>query len=173
MSKPTAKPWEPQEIDGKKEGTKAYQAFSLYLLQEEGERSAAKVAEELGKSENLIYRWCSQWNWVERAALYDAEQLRRRRVQQEKEIANMRKRHATLATNMLAKAAKALQTKAPEELTPQDIKAFVDVASKLERISRGDSGEVVEERDGGQAINPVQIYIPDNNRDGGEEDDGE
>lgn len=172
MSKPTAKPWEPQEIDGKKEGTKPYQAFSLYLLQED-ERSTAKVAQELGKSKALIQRWSSQWNWVERAAQYDAEQLRRRRVEQEKEIAAMRRRHANLATNMLATAAKALKAKTPEELTPQDIKAWVDVASKLERISRGDSGDVVEERDGGKAINPVQIYIPDNNRDGGDEDDGE
>lgn len=47
---------------------------------------------------------------------------------------------------------------------------MVEVASKLERLARGDVGEVVEERDGGEAVDPVQIYIPDNRRGLGNDD---
>ena len=42
---------------------------------------------------------------------------------------------------------------------------MVDTAAKLERISRGDAGEVVEERNGGDAPKIVQFYMPDNHRD--------
>jgi len=50
---------------------------------------------------------------------------------------------------------------------------MVETASKLERISRGDAGEVVEERDGGPATPVVQFYIPDNHRDTKAEDETE
>ena len=40
---------------------------------------------------------------------------------------------------------------------------MVEVGSKLERIARGDVGEVVEEREG-ESLPPVTFYIPDNGR---------
>lgn len=152
------------------EGAKPYEAFSTYMLMGT-ERSQVKVAAELGKSRQLLSKWSAQWNWVERANAWDLEQERLARLDQMEAIRKMRKRHAALASSMLAKVAKRMEQMQPEELSPQDVKAFVDVASKLERISRGDVGEVVEERDGGAAINPVQIYIPDNGRDDNEDDE--
>lgn len=152
------------------EGIKPYEAFNTYMLMGT-ERSQAKVSNELGKSTALLSKWSVQWNWVERATAWDVEQERLARLDQMEAIRKMRKRHAVIASSMIAKAAKRMEQMQPEELTPQDVKAFVDVASKLERISRGDVGEVVEERDGGAAINPVQIYIPDNGRDDIEDDE--
>lgn len=157
------KPWERQPD----ETPKPFEAFCIY--RDLGvNRSIAQVAAKLSKSEQLMKRWSSANNWVERAAAWDDEQERIERVAAEKErikaIKSMRKRHASIATAMLIKASQALQELPADEVKASDISRMVDVASKLERISRGDVGDVVEERNGGDAISPVQIYIPDNNR---------
>jgi hypothetical protein len=60
-------PWERQH----REGPVPFQAFVLYRDQV-GRRSAHKVAVQLTKSDTLMRRWSAQWNWVERAAAYDA-----------------------------------------------------------------------------------------------------
>ena len=161
-------PWERQEG----ESTKAFEAFCIY--REMGlNRSIRKVAEELSKSETLMARWSGNYNWVERAAQWDAEQDRVVRQQQLDDIKKMRKRHADLAEAMLIKAGKALLRIPVDEIKAGDITRMLDIATKVERISRGDVGDVIEERDGGEALNPVQIYIPDNsrNRDQDEFDD--
>ena len=160
----TPKPWERQE----NETTKAYEAFCVY--RDMGtQRSLSKVAEKLQKSDTLMGRWSRENDWVKRAAKWDDEQERIEREiaqrEQGKAIREMRKRHADLAKAMLIKSAKALARIPDDEVKPADISRMVDVASKLERISRGDVGDVIEERDGGRAEDPVTFYIPDNGRD--------
>lgn len=158
-------PWERQEG----ESTKAFEAFCVY--RDLGvQRSIAKVVQTLGKSKALMERWSSNHDWVERAAQWDAEQDRAVRQQQLDDIKKMRKRHADLAEAMLIKAGKALLRIPVDEIKAGDLTRMLDIATKVERISRGDVGDVIEERDGGEAINPVQIYIPDNSR--GRDQDG-
>lgn len=162
------KPWDRRES----ESSKAYEAFCIY--RDMGtDRSLAKVAEELSKSEQLMKRWSYTHGWVERAAKWDDEQDRIEREiaqkEQAKAIRDMRKRHADLGQAMLIKAARALARIPEDEIRPGDISRLVDTASKLERISRGDVGEVIEERDGGKAESSVTFYIPDNGRDKKEE----
>lgn len=167
-------PWERQPD----EGIKPYEAFNCYLLMGD-ERSFPKVSHELKKSVSLLARWSSKYHWQDRVAAYDEEQMRLARIEQQKEIAEMRKRHAKLASSMLTVSTLGLKNLLEEmktkgtALTPNDISRLTEVASKLERISRGDSGEVVEERDGGKATNPVSIYIPDNGRDEDNNESGE
>lgn len=163
------KPWDRRE----EESSKAYEAFTIY--RDMGtERSLAKVAEELSKSEQLMKRWSYTHGWVERASKWDDEQDRIEREiaqkEQAKAIREMRKRHADLGQAMLIKAARALARIPEDEIRPGDISRLVDTASKLERISRGDVGEVIEERDGGKAESSVTFYIPDNGRDKKEEE---
>ena len=160
------KPWERQECDTKK----SFEAFCIYRDLGE-ERSLRKVAERLGKSAGLIERWSRTYNWVDRCAAWDAEVDRQARKKQLRNIAKMRERHADIAETMLDAAKRMLERIDHMEQRPGDIARIVDVASKLERISRGDSGDVVEERDGGKAVSPVQIYIPDNGRDRADTDD--
>lgn len=152
-------PWERQ----KGENTKRYEAFCRY--RDSSPRSMAKVAKELGKSRQLLYRWSTEDSWVERVQAWDDEQDRIARQAQIEEIRKMRKRHADLATAMLVKSAKALQRIPEDEIKAGDVSRMVEVAAKLERVSRGDVGEVIEERDGGQAVPTVQFYMPDNGRD--------
>lgn len=163
------KPWDRRST----ETPKAYEAFCTYRDMGPS-RSLSKVAAKLQKSETLMGRWSGQHDWVKRAAKWDDEQDRIEREiaqkEQAKAIRDMRKRHADLATAMLIKSAKALQQIPNDEIKASDISRMVDVASKLERISRGDVGEVVEERDGGTATPAVTFYIPDNGRDKKEEE---
>ena len=153
--------WERQEG----ETSKQYEAFCIY--RDMGiDRSIRRVAEELSKSNTLIGRWSRENDWVKRVEAYDIEQERIARIQQQKDIAKMRKNHASIASTMLITAAKALKSMKAEDIKPSDISRMVEVASKLERISRGDVGEVVEERPSAEPAAPaVQFYLPDNGRD--------
>lgn len=155
------KPWERQ--DG--ETPKQFEAFAVYRDMGE-ERSLAKVGRALGKSKALMDRWSSANSWVERALAWDDEQDRIARQEQIKDIKKMRKRHADVANAMIVAATKGLKSimENPKDIKPNDVARLVEVASKLERISRGDVGDVVEQRDGGEGIPSVQIYIPDNQR---------
>lgn len=158
-------PWERQEG----ETSKQFEAFVAYRDMGE-ERSLAKVAQKLSKTKPLMSRWSAANNWVERCAAWDREQDRILREQQIKDIKKMRKRHADTGALMIAVASKSLSKMFDEnknlkaELNATEIARLVEAGSKLERISRGDVGDVIEQRDGGEALNPVQIYIPDNNR---------
>lgn len=165
-------PWERLES----EGTKPYEAFAIYRDMGR-ERSLSKVAEQLQKSDTLIGRWSRTHDWVKRAAAWDDEQDRIAREiaqkEQAEEIKKMRKRHSALAKKMLDTAEEVLAAIPRNEIKASDISRMVDVASKLERISRGDAGEIVEERDGGSAIPTVQFYLPSNSRDIDDEEDDE
>ena len=156
---PKIEPWERQEG----ETAKAFEAFCKY--RDMGpDRSLRKVVQALNKNLTTIAEWSTKYDWVKRVASWDAEQDRIARQQQLKEIKAMRNRHAGMAKAMIVKAGRALQKIPDDEIKASDISRMIEVASKLERISRGDVGEVIEERNGGEAISPVQIYIPSNNR---------
>lgn len=152
-----AKPWERQ--DG--ETTKQFEAFVVYRDMEE--RSLANTGKLLGKSKAMMERWSSANNWVERVAAWENEKDRIARQEQIKEIRKMRERHAKGSVAMFAKALEGLKNLNPEELTAQDIVRMFSESVKAERISRGDTSEVIEERQG-EAVDAVQIYVPDNNR---------
>ena len=165
----TPQPWERQPD----EGLKPYDAFCIYRDMETQQRSVRKVGEQLGKSLTLVGRWSSKFSWVERAKAWDDEQDRRARDAQITEIKEMRKKHVKIAEAMLVKAAKALARLPEDEINAMDISRMVDTASKLERISRGDTGEVIETRDGGKATPAVTFYMPSNSRENMENEDDE
>ena len=151
------KPWERQE----NETPKQFEAFKIYRDMEN--RTIAKVGKQLGKSAALMERWSSQNSWVDRTAAWEDEQDRILRQEQIKDIKRMRERHAKIAFDGLERAAEALMYIPLEEIKMSDVSKLIDTCSKLERLSRGDTSEVVEERQG-EAVNAVQIYVPDNNR---------
>lgn len=152
-------PWERQL----NESPQAFEAFARYRDMG-ASRSLAKVSREVCKSKALMERWSTEHDWVKRVAAWDAEKDRVARETQLKDIIDMRQRHAAIAKKMMDTADNALNNIKPDEVSTNEIARLVEIASKLERISRGDVGDVIEERDGGTAVDPVQIYIPDNNR---------
>lgn len=152
-------PWERQL----NESPQAFEAFACYRDMGAA-RSTVKVSRKLCKSVSLMNRWSSEHDWVKRAAAWDVEKDRVARESQLTDIKEMRKRHAAIAKKMMDTADNALNNIKPDEVSTNEIARLVEIASKLERISRGDVGDVIEERDGGKAASPVQIYVPDNGR---------
>lgn len=154
-----ALPWERQP----NEGTKAFEAFTVYrdLGQE---RTLPKVAETLNKSVGLISRWSGAHKWVERVAAWDDEADRQAAQKQLKDIANARVRQRKQAVKMQLKALQLLESIKEGDAKLSEIVSLMKLGMEQERICLGDVGDVIEERNGGDAINPVQIYIPTNNR---------
>lgn len=155
-----AQPWERQE----NETDVAFEAFKTY--RDMGlARSLSKVGEALGKSETLMSRWSSEHNWVDRARAWEDEQDRILRNEQIEDIKKMRKRHADIAVEMLAKALEGLKNLDPEELNAVSIGRLVEVASKLEQKSRGDTTDAIEMREAEEKQpGAVKFYLPDNHR---------
>lgn len=153
-------PWEYQKTDT----AKSWEAFQVYRDMGK-KRTLAKVADELGKSTTIIQRWSSKHNWKERIEAWEVEQDRLIRIELMKDIGAMRKRHADMAEAMIVKAALAMQRIPVDEMKWSDISRMVDTAARLERLSRGDVGDVIEERVSETAMDPVVFYIPDNSRD--------
>lgn len=159
-SKMTAQPWERQEG----ETVKAFEAFCVY--RDLGKtRSQEKTAAQLSKSRQQICKWSAKYSWVERVGAWEEEQDRLIRIELTKDIGAMRKKHADIANALLIKAAQALKKIPDSEIKASDISRMIETATKLERISKGDVGEVIEERTNGEVMDPVQFYIPDNGRD--------
>lgn len=174
----TPAPWERQPD----ETPTQYEAFCVYrdlkdIRDPQSTRTIPQVSAALNKSVGLLSRWSAKNDWVKRTAAWDDEQERIVREEEEKQriedIRKMRKRHADLGNAMLIKAAKAMQRIPDDEVNAAALARLVEVGSKLERISRGDVGEVVEERDGGQTAPAVTFYMPDNGRDTKEPGDEE
>lgn len=142
------KPWERQPG----EPSTAFKAFCEYRNMGEGtrRRSMPKCIEKVTKSDGTLYsvatwkKWSSLYNWTKRADLWDDELDRQTREEIAKGRTSMVKNHIGIAQAMLTKALKALQRIPEDALTAQDIARMVDIASKLERLSRGDVTERTE-----------------------------
>ena len=154
-------PWERQP----KESAKAYAAFCIY--RDMGvQRALRKVTQALNKNLTTIAEWSSKYDWVNRCAAWDAEVDRVARQKQLKDIATMREKQRKNAQTMQEKGMAFLESLAAEEALPalKDIVQLLKLGMEQERICAGDVGEVIEERNGGEAIPSVQIYIPSNSR---------
>ena len=162
-------PWEQQPG----ETAKKYSAFLCYLNMktDEEDRSLRKVAQQLNKSLTYIGTLSSENDWVARAEAWDRDQLAKAQRKNEKRMQKMLSQHANISSAMINLVAKRLAKTTPDELTMQDMRQIFEIATKTERISRGFVGEVIEERDGGKVMNPVQIYLPDNGREEEQDDD--
>lgn len=154
-----ADPWERQTG----EGPAAWAAFQVYRDLGQS-RTIRKAAERLGKSPAHLSDYSASFSWVDRAAAWDNELDRLARADNIRAIRKMRRRHADLGADMLVKAAEGLDLIPEDRLTAADISRMVEVGSKLERLARGDAGDVIEEREG-EAVDPVVFYLPANGRD--------
>ncbi len=135
----------------KDEGPEAFEAFSAY--RDMGvSRSTAAVARTCGKHKSLMDRWSSTHAWVRRAAAWDAEVDRRKRLVDIHETENMRKRQIRRAlkmqelseieiNKMLSEAQR--RKKKRGSLDEKTVLKLSDEGAKLERVNRGEPGEIV------------------------------
>jgi hypothetical protein len=86
-------------------------------------------------------RWAYDFRWDERVAEWDADQERKRLTVIDKERKEMIERHSLIAQTMLDLVATKLATLDPAKITVQDLTRWVEVATKLERICKGEPSE--------------------------------
>ena len=120
----TRNPWLPllpqTGRDGATESAIAFQAFEHYIALPAGERSLRRTAQDLNKSEKLMERWSSKFDWRRRASAWDqhlaqieaearekqarekAELWERRREQQREEDYQLRQALTKKMNQMLA-----------------------------------------------------------------------
>jgi len=142
--------WERQ----KDESSKAYAAFCIY--RDMGpDRSIEKVYEKRSRRGPLsrLKNWSVKHNWVERAKAYDDYLERKKREEKEKAILEMAERHARLAMAFQQRVAQRLQEIDPAELSPADMAKWLDIATKLERLSRGEPTEIEKQEVHGEVKN--------------------
>ena len=124
------------------ETSRQYEAFCIY--RDMGiERSIGEVAKLWSKSgaTSRLNQWSSKYHWVERATAFDEHIDEIKRTRNEEAIVEMSARHADYALRIQEKAIEALNLVKPEELKPNDLIKWYDVAVKIERLSRGLSTE--------------------------------
>lgn len=143
---PPVDPWDGIDLweRGAREGSQAFEAFAIYRDMGAA-RSTAKVARQLSKTKTLMDRWSGVWQWVRRAAAWDAEVDRRKREEAAEEIAAMHRRHAGIAQAMTGRLVASLQQmiQADVPVAPGDVPRWLDIAAKIERVARGEPAETV------------------------------
>ena len=142
------------------ERSKAYAAFCIY--RDMGtDRSIEKVYEERSKRGPLsrLKKWSAEHNWVKRAEAYDDYMEGKKREKKEKEILEMADRHVKLAKAFQQKIAQALQQIDPAQLSPSDMAKWLDVATKLERLSIGEPIEIGKQEVQGQVTQRYEYDI--------------
>ena len=145
------------------ESAPAFEAFAMY--RDMGvNRSIRKAAQNLNKAVTTLAEWSSKHEWVKRAAAWDAEQDRIARNELAAEMAATRKRQRKQARRMQEKGMELLESISIGDAKLSEVVSLLKAGMEQERIAIGDVGEVIEERNGGEAVSPVQIYVPDNGR---------
>lgn len=150
-----------------RESDKAFAAFSLYLSMGV-QRSLAAVGGKLGKSESLIERWSSKYDWQSRVQAYGSHLAKVERQAAEAlarlngvDWAKRQKEHREeewmLRTELIAAGRKVLEKfkEGNRGATLGDVARALDIASKLGRLASGlatDKTEVTGE-DGG----PIRV----------------
>ena len=145
------------------ETARAFEAFVVYR-DLGANRSIRKTGEKLSKNCTTLAEWSSKYDWVKRAAAWDAEQDRIARNEMLAEMAATRKRQRKQAQRMQEKGMELLENIAIGDAKLSEVVSLLKVGMEQERVAIGDVGEVIEERDGGNSVPAVQIYVPDNGR---------
>lgn len=138
------------------ESKKAYEAFTLY--RDMGyTRSIQKVAQKLTKSDALLRRWSSQYQWVERANAFDDEMDRKARAEMEAKHKEMKLKEFNITYQLFEKLEQASEKMKPEAMTPNEIKGLFEIALKAARLGRGESTEISEVTHSGE-VNEKHEY---------------
>jgi AraC-like DNA-binding protein len=150
---PGAVDWERQPT----ETVRQYGFFRVYRDLPPLERSLAKVAQQLGCSPQYVQRLSSRNRWVDRVEAFDIEQDRVEQQQRGRRIQEMRQRQANLAATALEKARQGLANLDPESMKAGEIARLLEIAARLERVSRGVIADEPPEHRLGVRINAEEI----------------
>lgn len=125
------------------ESSQAFEAFCVYRDLGSG-RSLIDAAKLLNKSGSAFQKWSTLWGWVERVKSYE-EHLNQVIINKQIEAREeMIKRHVTLSKLIQQKLLDKLNELKEIDIDVTDIPKFLDISTKLERLSLGESTEKSE-----------------------------
>lgn len=139
-------PWEKQEA----ESAKAYSAFITYRNMPAHERSLKRAVKllfgrDISSKLRMFQTWSAKYRWVFRSQAWDIEVDRLVREKKIKEVEEMNTRHIKIAQAMQQKIIERLRELEAMELTAADLIAWLNAATKIERLARGEP-ETIEEK---------------------------
>lgn len=130
---------------------KSFAAFQLFRDLPPEVRSIDEIAKMTGKSKSLIQQWSAKHRWQSRARAWDATLDRRKREADLKALEKMRERQLNLALSMqnvggieIRKLLKQADKESASVITVADLLKFIEQGTKLERLTRGEPGEIVQ-----------------------------
>lgn len=126
-------------LQGERE--KAYKAFLTFKALGD-DRNYKDVARKENKSETLIKRWGSRYQWQQRIRNWAAEMEIEAHKQVSHRLAEMIGRQIGLATSLQLRAIERLEKMKPEELTPSDVVKFITLGVQMERTALGLDGSL-------------------------------
>lgn len=130
-----------------------YAAFKLYRDMHPAERSFQDVAKILGLSPSYIGTLSTKHRWIERVTAWDFHIESARLELSEAYQLDMFKRHADICTGLLSKVKERLAKMNPRDLQPRDVAQWIEVATKIERLSRGNVEQTAAN------INQINLHI--------------
>jgi hypothetical protein len=120
--------------DGATESSINFQAFEHYIALPAGERSLKRAAQELNKSEKLLERWSSKFEWRRRASAWDQHlatieaEAREKQARQRAELWESRREEQREADYQLRQA---LTKKMNQVLALPSVERIVDTAGRI------------------------------------------
>lgn len=150
------------------ETDKAYQAFKAFLELED--RTMANVARKTGKKTIAAIKiWKKKYNWIERSEAYDSYQFNLEMEGLARERLKVVQRHLQITKFAEGRILKVLQKKDISDEEYDTLMNYLLQLMKYERLCVGaptESTNVEMHHDGAVSATAVQVYLPDNGRDG-------
>lgn len=125
---------------------------SIYVMDEDSKskvvtidatkrRSYRATADHFGFSVHNIEKLGKKYRWQERCEAYDAHIALMARQENDKQVRKMLNNHALLGAAMVQRAAKRFISLPEDDISAADTIRMADVGVKIERMSRGVSGD--------------------------------
>lgn len=149
------------------ETSKAFTAFTIYLLMGPQERSMEKVGAKLGVTRQAVEKWSERFAWVERARAYDLHmarveqelrelQIRSKAVEWGKRQAKLKELEWEVGLLALERVREWLR-KPIDKMNARDAAYLLDIASKVARLASGMATEHAEHT--GEGGGPIKIDL--------------
>ena len=157
-----AQPWEQQEG----ESAKAFAGFQIYRDMNEN-RSFAKVAQTIGKSDTWVGRWGSKWGWVARARAYDEDLDRIRRHASTQAIIDMSARQARMGQLLQTRGLKRIADMDEAKIASLSVfeaTRLIESGVRVERMARGEAVDFPAEPPQERRLDIIEILRRDPSR---------
>lgn len=135
-------PWERQAD----EDWKHYEWFCKWRDSIAKERRVTVFSRAVGSTPSTIKRVMEKNAWEKRLTAYKLRLLEEKEELDVVEREEMYKRHSSLSMKLQEKLEEAIDNIDATDLTPKDIVSWLDIAVKVDRLSRGESTQNISEK---------------------------